>query len=104
MLSAVNQGRKITAIKLLREERGLDLKEAKQAIDRLERARRGDAVDYPALRYPPGMRWIPKGMTIRYLAKAETGVTATAALPAISAGESHVVKAGKSSGKLRQPE
>ncbi len=38
---------------------------------------------------PPGMRWIPKGMTIRYLAKAESGVTATAALPAISAGESH---------------
>ncbi len=37
---------------------------------------------------PPGMRWIPKGMTIRYLAKAESGLTATAALPPISAGES----------------
>ncbi len=49
VLSAVNQGRKITAIKLLREERGLDLKEAKQAIDRLERATRGDVVDYPAM-------------------------------------------------------
>lgn len=36
---------------------------------------------------PPGMRWIPKGMTIRYLAKADSGVTATAALPPISAGE-----------------
>lgn len=25
----------------------------------------------------PGMRWIPKGMTIRYLAKAQTDVTAS---------------------------
>jgi hypothetical protein len=49
VLGALNQGRKITAIKLLREERGLGLKEAKQAIDRLERARRGDAVDHPAM-------------------------------------------------------
>jgi acyl-coenzyme A thioesterase PaaI-like protein len=29
---------------------------------------------------PVGMRWIPRGMTIEYLAKAETGVTATARL------------------------
>lgn len=49
VLGALNEGRKITAIKLLREERGLGLKEAKQAIDRLERARRGDAVDYPEM-------------------------------------------------------
>ncbi len=41
VLGALNQGRKITAIKLLREERGLGLKEAKQTIDRLERAQRG---------------------------------------------------------------
>ncbi len=40
VLSAVDEGRKITAIKLLREERGLGLKDAKQAIDRLERATR----------------------------------------------------------------
>jgi acyl-coenzyme A thioesterase PaaI-like protein len=29
---------------------------------------------------PPGMRWIPRGMTIEYLRKAESGVTATARL------------------------
>jgi acyl-coenzyme A thioesterase PaaI-like protein len=29
---------------------------------------------------PPAMRWIPRGMTIEYLAKATTGVTATARL------------------------
>jgi acyl-coenzyme A thioesterase PaaI-like protein len=29
---------------------------------------------------PVGMRWIPRGMTIEYLAKAETDVTATARL------------------------
>ncbi len=40
VLSAVDEGRKITAIKLLREERGLGLKDAKQTIDRLERATR----------------------------------------------------------------
>jgi hypothetical protein len=49
VLSAVTAGRKIMAIKLLREERGLGLKEAKQAIHRLERARRGDAVGHPAM-------------------------------------------------------
>ncbi len=49
VLRAINEGRKITAIKLLREERGLGLKEAKQAIDRLDRARRGDAADHPAM-------------------------------------------------------
>ena len=29
---------------------------------------------------PVGMRWIPRGMTIEYLAKAETDVVATARL------------------------
>lgn len=29
---------------------------------------------------PPTLRWIPRGMTIEYLRKAETGVTATARL------------------------
>jgi len=29
---------------------------------------------------PTSMRWIPRGMTIEYLRKAETGVTATARL------------------------
>lgn len=37
---------------------------------------------------PQDMRWIPKGMTIQYLAKATTAVTATADLPAVSSGES----------------
>jgi len=30
---------------------------------------------------PTTLRWIPRGMTIEYLRKAETGVTATARLP-----------------------
>ncbi len=30
-----------------------------------------------------GMRWIPRGMTIRYLAKANTGVVAKAIMPKI---------------------
>jgi acyl-coenzyme A thioesterase PaaI-like protein len=31
---------------------------------------------------PPGLRWIPRGMTVRYLKKADTDVVATAALSA----------------------
>ncbi|MEM6702416.1 MAG: ribosomal protein L7/L12 [Acidobacteriota bacterium] len=34
MLEALHSGRKIEAIKLLRERQGLGLKEAKQAVDR----------------------------------------------------------------------
>lgn len=30
---------------------------------------------------PRGMRWIPRGMTVRYLKKAETDLLATASLP-----------------------
>ncbi len=29
---------------------------------------------------PPTMRWLPRGMTIEYLKRAQTGVTATAQL------------------------
>lgn len=43
VLSALNQGNKIAAIKLLREERGLDLKSAKDDIDRYVR-------EHPAMR------------------------------------------------------
>ncbi|SFP33239.1 Acyl-coenzyme A thioesterase PaaI, contains HGG motif [Amycolatopsis arida] len=32
---------------------------------------------------PPTHRWLPKGMTVRYVAKAETSLTAVAELPAI---------------------
>ena len=39
VLQAVDAGRKIEAIKLLREETGLDLKEARHAIDQLARDR-----------------------------------------------------------------
>jgi len=42
VLAAVDGGRKIEAIKRLREETGLDLKDAKQAIDALARERRGE--------------------------------------------------------------
>lgn len=40
---------------------------------------------------PRSMRWIPRTMTIDYLRKAETDVTAKAALPAISEGQAHDV-------------
>ena len=40
VLQAVDAGRKIEAIKLLREETGLGLKDAKHAIDKLIRDRR----------------------------------------------------------------
>jgi len=42
IVAAVDSGNKIEAIKLLREEAGLGLKEAKDAIDALARERRGD--------------------------------------------------------------
>ena len=41
VLAAVDNGRKIEAIKRLREENGMGLKEAKHAIDALARDRRG---------------------------------------------------------------
>lgn len=42
VLTAVDNGRKIEAIKRLREETGLGLKEAKHAIDALVRERQGN--------------------------------------------------------------
>lgn len=41
VIAAVDKGRKIEAIKILRAETGLDLKDAKHAIDALVRKRRG---------------------------------------------------------------
>lgn len=35
---------------------------------------------------PGSMRWIPRGMSISYLAKAASGVTATGTFPALSGG------------------
>ena len=40
---------------------------------------------------PFSMRWIPKGMTIQYLAKAETDITATAILPTVEYGQTQDV-------------
>lgn len=37
---------------------------------------------------PGSMRWIPKGMTVRYLKKASGPMTATARVPAITEGTS----------------
>jgi len=42
VIAAVDSGNKIKAIKLLREETGLGLKEAKDLIDALAAERRGD--------------------------------------------------------------
>jgi ribosomal protein L7/L12 len=43
VIRAVDSGNKIHAIRLLREETGLGLKDAKQAIDALVRERHGEA-------------------------------------------------------------
>jgi hypothetical protein len=40
---------------------------------------------------PPSMRWIPRGMTIEYLRKAESEVTATARLDKSEWGEAQNV-------------
>ncbi|MGN6521281.1 MAG: hotdog fold domain-containing protein [Dokdonella sp.] len=44
---------------------------------------------------PDSMRWIPKGMTVRYLKKAKGAMTATATVPAIvaatSGSEAHAI-------------
>ena len=42
---------------------------------------------------PGSMRWLPKGMTVEYLKKAETDVEATATLPAVGEGEAREVPA-----------
>lgn len=42
VIEAVDNGKKIEAIKLLREETGIGLREAKQEIDRLYRRQRPD--------------------------------------------------------------
>jgi len=47
VLRAIDAGRKIDAIKLLREETGLGLKEAKQEIDQLAIIRRPESATLP---------------------------------------------------------
>jgi len=42
VISAVDAGQKIEAIKILREETGLGLKEAKDVVDSLARTRKGE--------------------------------------------------------------
>ena len=42
VISAVDANRKIEAIRILREETGLGLKEAKDTVDRLARSRKGE--------------------------------------------------------------
>ena len=43
VIAAVDKGRKIEAIKILRDETGLGLKEAKDVVDRLARSRKGES-------------------------------------------------------------
>jgi ribosomal L7/L12-like protein len=45
VIAAVDAGHKIEAIKILREETGLGLAEAKGVIDRLARSRNGEPVE-----------------------------------------------------------
>ena len=40
---------------------------------------------------PKEMRWIPKGMTVRYLKKAVGTLTATATIPPIAVGPAHEI-------------
>ena len=42
---------------------------------------------------PDSMRWLPKGMTVEYLKKAETDVEAVATLPAVTEGAARDVPA-----------
>jgi len=42
---------------------------------------------------PPSMRWLPKGMTVEYLKKAETDVEAVATLPPVGEGAARDVPA-----------
>jgi len=42
---------------------------------------------------PESMRWLPKGMAVEYLKKAETDVEATATLPPVDAGAAREVPA-----------
>jgi Ribosomal protein L7/L12 C-terminal domain len=45
VIAAVDAGHKIEAIKILREETGLGLAEAKDVVDRLARSRKGEPVE-----------------------------------------------------------
>lgn len=49
VIAAIDAGRKIEAIKILREETGLGLKEAKDAVDSLTRAKHGESGGAPSL-------------------------------------------------------
>ena len=49
VIAAIDAGRKIEAIKILREETGLGLKEAKDVVDSLARARGGDSAGAPGM-------------------------------------------------------
>jgi ribosomal protein L7/L12 len=49
VIAAVDAGRKIEAIKILREQSGLGLADAKHVADRLARERRGQSAVEPAM-------------------------------------------------------
>ncbi len=49
VIAAIEAGRKIEAIKTLREETGLGLSEAKDAVDSLTRAKRGESGEAPGM-------------------------------------------------------
>ena len=49
VIAAIDAGRKIDAIKTLRGESGLGLKEAKDVVDSLVRAKRGESGDAPSM-------------------------------------------------------
>ena len=49
VIAAIDAGHKIEAIKILREETGLSLSEAKDAVDSLARAKRGESGGAPGM-------------------------------------------------------
>ena len=50
---------------------------------------------------PPTMRWLPKGMAVEYLKKAETGVEAHASVGEIAEGPSDSAGVGSGPSRLR---
>lgn len=65
-IAAIQRGHKIEAIKLVREEHGLGLKEAKDLVDRYEKAHPRQRTHQESGQVPPrsGLGWLWVGVLI----------------------------------------
>ncbi|MDX1403746.1 MAG: hypothetical protein R3192_04375 [Woeseiaceae bacterium] len=71
VIRAIEEGRKVEAIKLLREATGLELANAKVLVDRVARTRGPKKPIYsPADPKPPIGRWVASAVAIMVLASA----------------------------------